>query len=107
MPPLSCLLSCCTAFCFVVLTIRAPACHVCLVTTLSYILRLLPSVSTCSAGSTMGAFAVCLSGGYKDDADEGTTFWYTCVGGQGKRAEGRGVSGSLNSDTCHCCCCCC
>lgn len=38
----------------------------------------------------MGAFAVCLSGGYKDDADEGATFWYTGVGGQSK---GTAVSG--------------
>lgn len=36
----------------------------------------------------MGVFAVCLSGGYKDDADEGATFWYTGVGGQGKGGHG-------------------
>ncbi|WIA33831.1 hypothetical protein OEZ86_006940 [Tetradesmus obliquus] len=30
------------------------------------------------------AFAIVMSGGYKDDADTGGTFWYTGQGGQGK-----------------------
>lgn len=32
------------------------------------------------------AFAICMSGGYVDDEDTGTTVWYTGMGGQsGKR----------------------
>ena len=38
---------------------------------------------------TLGAYAICLSGGYKDDEDEGTTFWYT---GQGGNTKGLQVS---------------
>lgn len=34
------------------------------------------------------AYAIVLSGGYKDDRDEGSSFWYTGEGGQkaGKQA---------------------
>eukprot|EP00798_Chlamydomonas_sp_ICE-L_P013694 gene13694-19586_t len=35
------------------------------------------------AKDVLGAYAIVLSGGYKDDQDEGTTFWYTGQGGQG------------------------
>ena len=36
-----------------------------------------------------GAYAIVLAGGYADDEDEGTSFWYTGEGGQ--EAKGRQV----------------
>ena len=45
-----------------------------------------------------GAFAVCLSGGYKDDSDEGNTFWYTGVGGQSKGAGYKGSAAKVRGD---------
>ncbi|WIA40211.1 hypothetical protein OEZ86_013596 [Tetradesmus obliquus] len=35
-----------------------------------------------SNGKAQPAYAICLAGGYKDDADSGATFWYTGEGGQ-------------------------
>jgi hypothetical protein len=46
----------------------------------------------CSVHATHGAYAICLSGGYKDDSDDGHTFWYTGVGGQGSGTQKRMVS---------------
>ena len=43
-----------------------------------------------------GARAIVLSGGYKDDADHGSTMWYTGQGGQKNKqqvCDGRGVCG--------------
>jgi hypothetical protein len=40
----------------------------------------------------MGAYAIAMSGGYKDDFNDGATFWYTGVGGQGQNKK---VSGEL------------
>ncbi|GAX85598.1 hypothetical protein CEUSTIGMA_g13013.t1 [Chlamydomonas eustigma] len=45
-------------------------------------LRILQGIDG-SPDTKSGAYAICLSGGYKDDEDEGTTFWYTGQGGQG------------------------
>ena len=52
-----------------------------------------------------GAYAIVLAGGYADDEDEGTSFWYTGEGGQeakgrqvgdgGGRAGGQGKAGEL------------
>eukprot|EP00878_Enallax_costatus_P005717 GHUV01005995.1.p1 GENE.GHUV01005995.1~~GHUV01005995.1.p1 ORF type:complete len:555 (+),score=157.92 GHUV01005995.1:244-1665(+) len=38
------------------------------------------------------AFAICLAGGYVDDSDEGSTFWYTGQGGQEKKKQVRDQS---------------
>jgi hypothetical protein len=43
-----------------------------------------------SAKDVEGAYAICMSGGYKDDEDEGAVFWYTGEGGQGKAGSERG-----------------
>ncbi|KJA15891.1 hypothetical protein HYPSUDRAFT_1066652 [Hypholoma sublateritium FD-334 SS-4] len=52
-----------------------------------------PSVAGIAGTAKDGAFSVCLSGGYKDDVDQGEFFIYTGTGGQedsfGKSAETR------------------
>lgn len=41
----------------------------------------------CRKTSTEGAYAICLSGGYKDNDDRGDTFLYTGEGGQEKNKQ--------------------
>jgi len=54
----------------------------------------------CRKQSTEGAYAICLSGGYKDNDDQGDTFLYTGEGGQEKGKQVRcTVLPSLSSTT--------
>jgi hypothetical protein len=43
---------------------------------------MLRSAPKASPDADKGAYAIVLSGGYADNEDEGTSFWYTGEGGQ-------------------------
>ncbi|KAF6256651.1 PUA-like domain-containing protein [Scenedesmus sp. NREL 46B-D3] len=51
-----------------------------------------------SNGVVQPAYAICLAGGYKDDADSGATFWYTGEGGQDKKKQVKDQSYATNGN---------
>ena len=65
--------------------------------TLAVVCHMHPCTRPCVPGSrkdnNKGAFAIVLSGGYEDDDDSGTQFWYTGEGGQAKGKQVGGGAG--------------